>query len=295
MEVTKVYREIQYKRGKPFQWFVEEVTEARRMGDKDKDKTLLADIFKLLGNSAYGKTIEDVTRQTNIIYTKDENVVDRALRSAFFEDLEEIGPAYKLESRKPRVMIKRPFQVGIAVYQSAKLRMLEFYYDFLDKFIERRDFELIQMDTDSLYMGISGERLEDLVRPELKAEFEAEKKEWLSWDKWSSRTPGLFKLEGEGSRMIALCSKCYFIDDRNGEKKKLSTKGMSKKQNEITWERFEAALKGERDLATNRGFRMRDGRMVTYEQQKLGLSAYYDKRWVLPDGIHTEPIEYHLS
>ena len=44
---------------------------------------------------------------------------------------------------------------------------------------------------------------------------------------------------------------------------------------------------------TNRGFRMRDGQMVTYEQQKLGLSAYYDKRWVLEDGIHTEPIEFH--
>ena len=38
---------------------------------------------------------------------------------------------------------------------------------------------------------------------------------------------------------------------------------------------------------------MRDGKMMTYEQRKLGLSAYYDKRWVLPDGIHTEPIELH--
>jgi len=101
--VTRVYREINYKREKPFQWFVDEVTEARRMGDTDKNKALLADIFKLLGNSAYGKTIEDVTRQTNIIYTKDENVVDRAMRSTFFLDLEEIGPTYNLESRKPRV------------------------------------------------------------------------------------------------------------------------------------------------------------------------------------------------
>ena len=33
--------------------------------------------------------------------------------------------------------------------------------------------------------------------------------------------------------------------------------------------------------------------MITYEQQKLGLSVYYDKRWVLEDGIHTEPIEFH--
>jgi len=61
------------------------------------------------------------------------------------------------------------------------------------------------------------------------------------------------------------------------------------------WKRFEVALEGGNDMATNRGFRMRDERMVTCEQQKLGLSAYYDKRWVLEDGIHTEPIEFHLK
>jgi len=171
--------------------------------------------------------------------------------------------------------------------------MLEFYYDFLDRYFDRKDFELIQMDTDSNYMATSGKRLEDIVRPELKPEFEAHKKCWLAWDRWSGRTPGLFKLECEGSRMIALCSKCYFVDEAEDEKKKFSTKGVSKKQNDITWQRFKEALEGSKDMATNRGFRMRDGQMVTYEQQKPGLSAYYDKRWVLPDGIHTEPIEFH--
>lgn len=57
---------------------------------------------------------------------------------------------------------------------------------------------------------------------------------------------------------------------------------------------FKAALNGSKDMASNRGFRMRDGQMMTYEQQELGLSAYYDKRHVLPDGVHTEPVEYHL-
>jgi len=95
--------------------------------------------------------------------------------------------------------------------------------------------------------------------------------------------------------MIALCSKCYYADaGERGERKKFSTKGMSKTQNELTWQRFEEALEGCKDMATNRGFRMRDGHMVTYEQQKLGLSVYYYKRWVLPNGIHTEPIEFHL-
>ena len=67
---------------------------------------------------------------------------------------------------------------------------------------------------------------------------------------------------------------------------------MSKKQNEITWQRFRSALDGSKDMTTNIGFRMNNGRIVTYEQQKLWLSAYYDKRWVFGDGIHTEPIEF---
>ena len=64
--------------------------------------------------------------------------------------------------------ITRPYQCGIAVYQLAKLRMLEFYYDFVDKFCDRRDFEVIQMDTDSLYMALSTEDFDSAVRPELK-------------------------------------------------------------------------------------------------------------------------------
>ena len=89
------------------------------------------------------------------------------------------------------------------------------------------------MDTDSNYIAISAEQIEDIVRPELKPELEAQKKHSLALDKWSGRTPGLFKLECVGSRIIALCSKCYFIDDPEGEKMKFSTKGMSKKQNEV--------------------------------------------------------------
>ena len=32
--------------------------------------------------------------------------------------------------------------------------------------------------------------------------------------------------------------------------------------------------------------RVHDQGVVTYQQNKLGLSAYYDKRHVLADGIH---------
>ena len=293
LKLTAVYRTIDYEPREIFSWFVNEVANNRRKGDAEKDKALLAEVFKLLGNSAYGKFIEAVERHTNTIYTRDEEEVDKSLRSARFKTLEEIGPAYKVELRKIKINIDRPFQVGIVVYQLAKLRMLQFYYEFLDFYLDRRDFELIQMDTDSMYFALSREKLEDAIRPGYETQFEEDKKRWLAWDKWSNREPGLFKLEKEGTHAIALCSKCYHIKDQATGQAKVSSKGVNKRQNEMRAERFERALAGDRDVVVNRGFRMRDGAMYTYEQRKLGLSAYYDKRWVLPDGIHTEPLEYH--
>ena len=79
----------------------------------------------------------------------------------------------------------------------------------------------------------------------------------------------------------------------------MSSKGVSQRQNKLLWSRYEQALNGYKETATNRGFRMKDGAMYTYKQHKLGLSAYYDKRWVLnawnSNGIHTDPIEFHTS
>ena len=281
LKLTAVYRTIDYKPRKIFEWFVKEVADNRRKGDADKDKALLAEVFKLLGNSAYGKFIEAVERQSKTLYTRDEAEVDKHLRSAWFKDLEEIGDAYKIELRKSKLDITRPFQVGIVVYKLAKLRMLQFYYEFLDHYLDRRDFELIH------------EKLEDAIKPGYEAQFEEDKKLWLAWDKWSNREPGLFKLEKQATFGIALCSKCYYMEDKATGQAKVSSKGVNKRQNEMRGARFERALEGSRDMATNRGFRMHNGAMYTYEQRKLGLSAYYDKRWVLEDGIHTEPIEYH--
>jgi len=262
----------------------------------DPDKALLAEVFKLLGTSAYGKLIEAVERQTRVIYTKDQGKVDRAKRSVWFDDMEETGDAFEIEFRKEKATINHPFQIGIVVYQLAKSRMLKFYYDCLDYFVDRRDFELIQTDTDSLYFALSHKTLEEAIRPERFDEFEATKKNWFTWDKWSNGEPGLFKLEFQGNLGIALCSKCYYMENDEKSKIKISSKGISQlqRQNNLTWEGYEAALNGGEDKATNRGFHVVKGTMRTYQQHKLGLSAYYDKRWVLPDGIHTEPIEYHI-
>ena len=122
----------------PFAWFPEEVANARREMDKDPLKKQLGNVAKLKGNSFYGKMIEDLGRHKSTKFTREEWVVNKALRSPFFGDLEEVGGAHEIKERKRTVMIKRPHQCGIAVHQLVRLQMLEFYYDFLDNYFSRQ-------------------------------------------------------------------------------------------------------------------------------------------------------------
>ena len=63
----------------------------------------------------------------------------------------------------------------------------------------------------------------------------------------------------------------------------------------MSWERYRNALFGGLDKVTNIGFRKKEHHIVTYEQTKLGLSAYYDKRVVHEDGIHTSCLRAQSS
>ena len=268
LKVTAVYKLLKYESGRPFKWFPEEVSNARRDGDSNPALKALGDTFKLKGNSFYGKMIEDLEKHTKTSYTQSEKTVDKAFRSPFFDDLEVINETYELKERKRQVNIRRPYQCGIAVYQLAKLRMLEFYYDFLDKYVDRRDFELIQMDTDSMYMALSAENLDDIVKPSLQDKYiNGGKEEFLSTSTYHDRTPGLFKDEFKGTRMIALTSKCYYSENQDVMKAKFSCKGISKKQNEMSWDRYKNALDGHKDMAQNSGFRVNNSTVVTYTIQ----------------------------
>lgn len=55
LKIRAVHRTVDYVPQKAFKRFVEKVTENRRKVDQNTELALLAEVFKLLGNSAYGK------------------------------------------------------------------------------------------------------------------------------------------------------------------------------------------------------------------------------------------------
>ena len=169
--------------------------------------------------------------------------------------------------------------------------MLEFYYDFLDYYLPREDFEMVEMDTDSNYLGISAENVEDLIKPKLREEFEREKHNWFVTPlaPQGKRTPGLFKVEFKGDKIIGLCSKSYctelFPTENSPGQVKFSMKGVNKGQFKNPMPHYERVLNTKENFrACNSGIRTKDQSMVTYRQYKNALTYFYPKRKVSEDG-----------
>ena len=81
----------------------------------------------------------------------------------------------------------------------------------VSKYLSCEDFIYCEMDTDSEYMAISGDSLEELIKPDLHKEFEIDMHNWFVTPLalQGKHTPGLFKVEFKGDKIISPCSKLY--------------------------------------------------------------------------------------
>ena len=57
--------------------------------------------------------------------------------------------------------------------------MLDFYYNFIDKYIDRSDFELLEMDTDSNYFAFSEDSIDKLIKHDMIDEYNNDKYNFL--------------------------------------------------------------------------------------------------------------------
>ena len=317
--VDRVYQVVDYEPNPCFQRFGESVSAARRAGDADPEKAIIADTMKLLGNSGYGKTVTNVDRHRDIKYCTEVGTSSH-INNKRFRQLDVVtDDVYEITSNKARLTYDLPLHIGFFVYQYAKLRMLQFYYDFVDRYVERPLYQYCEMDTDSAYIALAGDSIDDLVAPEHREHYFRNRSQWLpaeccdnhkddyvhtrlagrTWTatepcciarkEYDKRTPGLFKIEWCGDGFIGLCSKTYYCF---GSTDKCTTKGLNKRQNTIDKDAFLSVLTNRRSgSGVNRGFRVRDSSVMTYIQERAALTYFYPKRKVLEDGLTTAPLD----
>ena len=128
-----VYQIIEYEPKPCFQNFGDSVSAARRAGDADPDKAIIADTIKVLGNSGYGKTVTNIDKHREVKYCTEVGTSSH-INNKRFRQLDVVtDDVYEITSNKVRLTYDLPLHIGFFVYQYAKLRMLEFYYDFVDR------------------------------------------------------------------------------------------------------------------------------------------------------------------
>ena len=312
--VTKIHQVVEYNPSPCFKEFVNQVSEARRVGDIDPNQAIIADTMKLIGNSGYGSLIMNKEKHREVTYIEGRGAARIKFNDPRFRKCTTIRDnLFEVEMAKKKITMDLPIQLGYHILQLAKLKMLEFKYDFMDKFCTPNSFEYIEMDTDSAYIALAGEKLEDIIKPNMLASYNSningrcDDNPFAARDgffprgccpthkAYDKRTPGLFKVEAEGNAMIALCSKTYILKQKD-DKTKFSCKGINKNALTSPFETYKRVLEsGIPHTALNQGFRARNNTIYTYEQKRAGISSFYCKREVLGDGIHTKPLNITLS
>jgi hypothetical protein len=135
MVVTKIYQVVEFTPDRCFQEFVKEVSDGRRLGDAHPDKAIIGDTKKGEGNSAYGGTIMDQEKFQSVTYVQGEGRVMLEVNKPQFKKMTTLlvqDEYFEVEKAKEKLDINLPIQIGYFILQYAKLRMLQFYYDYLD-------------------------------------------------------------------------------------------------------------------------------------------------------------------
>ena len=125
-------------------------TKLRKLAKNDFEK----DLFKLMNNSVFGKTMENIRKHRDIKLVTTDKKRSKLVSepnyhtiNLIFEDLSII------EMKKTKVKMNKPIYLGSSILEISKTLMYEFWYDYM-KPKYKNDVKLCYMDTDSFIMNI---------------------------------------------------------------------------------------------------------------------------------------------
>ena len=257
------------------------------------------DFFKLMNNSVFGKTMENVPNHRDIkLVTKNQKrnklVSEPNYHTSkhFSEDL------MAIEMRKTKVVMSKPVYLGQAILDISKTLMYEFWYDYLKpKYGDK--VKLCYMDTDNFIVHIETEDFYEDIASNVDKWFDTsayneDNNRPLPIGK-NKKVIGKFKDEMNGKIMIEnynARAKTYAFkldDDKETKRAKGTKKCVIKK--DLTFENYkESVLKNKIIIRSQLRFKSDHHNVYTEEIDKIAISSNDDKRLQTFDGITTYPI-----
>ena len=112
------------------------------------------DFFKLINNSVFGKTMENVTNHRDIKLVTTEKRRRKFVSEPNYHTKKHFSEnLLAIEMKKIKVKMKKPVYLGVSLLDISKTLMYEFWYDYI-KPIYGNIAELLYMDTDSFIIHI---------------------------------------------------------------------------------------------------------------------------------------------
>ena len=130
MKLTKIHRVLQFKQSDWMKRYINFNTEKRKNATNDFEK----DFFKLLINSVYGKTIENLRKRMNVRLVNNEKDFLKYTSRPTYITHKIFGKDYAaIHEIKPVLMLNKPIYVGFTVLDLSKRKMYDFHYNFIKK------------------------------------------------------------------------------------------------------------------------------------------------------------------
>ena len=293
LKLKKIHRVLEFSEKPWLKQYIDFNTEKRKNAKNEFEK----DFFKLMNNSVFGKTMENIRKRSNIyLETDPDHFLRQAAKPTYVSHKIFHDNLVALHMKKNFLKLDKLSYVGMCILDLSKVLMHDFHYNFIKaKYGDRA--RLLFTDTDSLcYHIITDDVYEDLYNHKDMFDNSGYSKSSKFYFDENKKVIGKFKDEAAGNPIISFIghrSKMYSyeVELPGGEiKNNKACKGISKNvvKRDIDHKDYLSVLQN-KTIEKHKMKTIRSDHHVvsSYEINKISLSCFDDKRYILDDGITT--------
>ena len=188
MKITKIHRVLKFKQSDWMKKYTDFNAEKR----KNMANSFEKDFFKLMINSVYGKTMENLRKRINVRLVANQKDFLKYISKPTHITHKIFGKNYAaIHEIKPVLTLKKSIYVGFTVLELRKLLMYDFHYNFVKNHF---DAELLFTDTGSLAYEIKSENVyEEFFKHKQFFDFSNYPKESKLFDETNKKVIGKMK------------------------------------------------------------------------------------------------------
>ena len=289
LKLKKVHRVLEFNQSPWLKQYIDFNTQKRTQAKNSFEK----DFFKLMNNSVFGKTMENIRKRVDVRLITDEKKLLKMVSKPTYVSSkifnENLVAVHKI---KETLTLNRPACVGMCILDLSKTLMYNFHYNYIKNKYEEKA-KLLFTDTDSLTYEIEAEDVyQDFWNDKDLFDNSDYSENSKYFNKTNKKVIGKFKDEAAGipiTEFIGLRSKMYsYIKDN--QKVGKTAKGIKKNiiKNNIKHEDYKNVLLENKQIHHQmKTIRSINHKIGSYDLNKVSLSCFDDKRYISNNGIES--------